>query len=508
MDWHRLFPTCHGPVSSAMQLTTQHFIALLPLLITCATPVVVMLGIAWKRNHSQTFMLSTIGLNLALLSIIPASQAAPLEVTQLLMIDNYALLYMSLILVTTLACMTLCHAYLGDKAGLPGYPGNREEIYLLFLLASAGAEVLVSAQHLASLFIGLELLSIPVYGMVAYAFFDKRSLEAGIKYMVLSAVGSAFLLFGMALLYADSGSLSFTSLGKSLSGSGIHGTLVQVGVGLMLIGLGFKLSMVPFHLWTPDVYEGAPAPVAAFLATASKVAVFAVLLRLYQISPAMADGWLNHLLSLIAVGSIIFGNLLALMQSNLKRLLGYSSVAHFGYLLIALIASKGMAVEAVGVYLVSYVLTSLGAFGVITLMSTPFSGRDADALYEYRGLFWRRPYLTAVLTLMMLSLAGIPLTAGFIGKFYVIATGVESEQWWLIGVLILGSAIGVFYYLRVMVTLYLIEPHLRRHDAPLNWGQRTSGIMLMLVALLAFLLGVYPQPLLDLVHQSSLALAG
>ncbi len=279
---------------------------------------------------------------------------------------------------------------------------------------------------------------------------------------------------------------------------------MQIGIGMMLIGLAFKLSLVPFHLWTPDVYEGAPAPVAAFLATASKVAVFAVLLRLYQISPAMSGGWLSDLLTLIAIASILFGNLLALLQNNLKRLLGYSSIAHFGYLLVALIASKGLAVEAVGVYLATYVLTSLGAFGVITLMSTPYSGRDADALYEYRGLFWRRPYLTAVLTVMMLSLAGIPLTAGFIGKFYVIAAGVEAQLWWLLGAMVLGSAIGVFYYLRVMVTLFMREPNMHRHDAPFDWEQRAGGIMLLVVALLAFIIGVYPQPLLELVQHAGL----
>src|SRR5690606_13704606 len=246
--------------------------------------------------------------------------------------------------------------------------------------------------------------------------------------------------------------------------------ILQLGFGMMLIGLAFKLSLVPFHIWTPDVYEGAPAPVSAFLATAAKVAVFVVLLRLYQVSPAAAGGWLNDLLAVIAIGSILFGNLLALMQSNLKRLLGYSSIAHLGYLVIALIASKGLAVEAVGVYLVTYVLTTIGAFGVVTLMSTPFKGRDAHALYEYRGLFSRRPYLTAVLTVMMLSLAGIPLTAGFIGKFYIIAAGVESQLWWLLGALILGSAIGLYYYLRVMVTLYLVEPGIRRHGAPRDWA--------------------------------------
>ncbi|KRW61254.1 NADH-quinone oxidoreductase subunit NuoN [Pseudomonas sp. TTU2014-080ASC] len=482
-----------------MQFTTQHFIALLPLLITSATLVLVMLAIAWKRNHSVTFALSVVGLNLALVSLLPALGVTPIEVTPLLLVDKFACYYMALVLAATLACVTLIHAYLGGDSG-KGYPGNREELYLLMLLSAAGGLVLVSAQHLAGLFIGLELLSVPTYGMIAYAFFNKRSLEAGIKYMVLSAAGSAFLLFGMALLYADSGNMTFATIGAKLAADGLPSMIVQIGVGMMLIGLAFKLSLVPFHLWTPDVYEGAPAPVAAFLATASKVAVFAVLLRLYQMSPAAAGGWLTDVMTVIAVASILIGNLLALLQNNLKRLLGYSSIAHFGYLLVALIASKGLAVEAIGVYLATYVLTSLGAFGVITLMSTPYSGRDADALFEYRGLFWRRPYLTAVLTVMMLSLAGIPLTAGFIGKFYVIAAGVQAHEWLLLGSMVIGSAIGVFYYLRVMVTMFMVEPNLQRRDADLHWAQRAGGIMLLLVALLTFLLGVYPQPLLELVQ--------
>ena len=486
-----------------MEFTQQHFIALLPLLITGATAIAVMLAIAWRRNHGLSFVVTSVGLTLALVSIVPALRVAPLDVTPLLRLDAFAYFYSAVVLVATLACVTLAHAYLGEKAGADGFPGNREELYLLMTLSAAGGLVLVSAQHLAGFFIGLELLSVPVYGLVAYAFFNKRSLEAGIKYTVLSAAASAFLLFGMALLYAESGSLSFVGLGASLAAQG-SSLLVQAGIGMMLIGLGFKLSLAPFHLWTPDVYEGAPAPVATFLATVSKVAVFAVLLRLYQLSPATSGGWLNDALSLIAIASILIGNLLALNQSNLKRLLGYSSIAHFGYLLVALIASKGLAVEAIGVYLVTYVLTTLGAFGVITLMSSPFQGRDADALYEYRGLFWRRPYLTAVLTVMMLSLAGIPLTAGFIGKFYVIASGVESQLWWLLGALIIGSAVGLFYYLRVMVTLYLVEPGMRRHDAPINWGQRAGGVMLLAIAVLAFFLGVYPQPLLELVQQAGL----
>lgn len=482
-----------------MQLTSSHFVALLPLLIVGATAVAVMLGIAWRRCHQLSFMLSAGGLNLALLSIIPALKAAPAAVTGLILVDHFSLYYTGLILVATLGCLTLTHAYMG-KTEQAGFPGNREELYLLMLLAAAGGIVLVSTQHLAGLFIGLELLSVPLYGMVGYAFFNRHSLEAAIKYMVLSATGSAFLLFGMALLYGETGSLVFSVIGQSAVTD-----LTRMGIGLMLVGLAFKLSLVPFHLWTPDVYQGAPAPVGAFLATASKVGVFAVLLRLFEMSPATADGWLNTLLTLIAIASILVGNLLALLQNNLKRLLSYSSIAHFGYLLVALIASNGKGMEAVGVYLASYVLTSLGAFGVVTLVSTPFKERDADALYDYRGLFWSRPYLSAVMAVMMLSLAGIPLTAGFIGKFYILATGVESKLWWLMATMVVGSAIAVFYYLRVMVTLFLVEPGTRHHDAPAGWGQQAGGLMLILVAILTLVLGVYPHPLLSLVQGAALA---
>ena len=295
-----------------MEFTTQHFIALAPMLITTITTVVVMLAIAWKRKHSQTYLLSTIGLNLALLSILPALKVAPLAVTPLITIDQFACLYMAIMLVATLACVTLAHAYLGE--GSKGYPGNREELYLLLLMSALGGLVLVSANHLAGLFIGLELLSVPVYGLVAYAFFNKRSLEAGIKYMVLSAAGSAFLLFGMALLYADAGSLSFDGIGKALASTGMPSLLAQLGLGMMLVGLAFKLSLVPFHLWTPDVYEGAPAPVAAFLATASKVAVFAVMVRLFQISPAASSGVLSDVLTIIATSGLVFGSVYSLIM--------------------------------------------------------------------------------------------------------------------------------------------------------------------------------------------------
>lgn len=469
-------------------MTLTHFIALIPLILLCVTAVTVMLGIAWRRQHAVTATLTVVGLNLAMLSLIWVWQVTPSE-SPLLVIDGLAVFGGLLILVSTLACATLGHAYLEH------YQGPREEYYLLLLCAAAGALVLVASRHLATLFFGLELLSMPLYGMLAYTFHERRSLEAGIKYLILSAAASAFLLFGMALLYAQTGRLDLAGLSVGIMNEPSGWALA--GAGLMLVGLGFKLSIVPFHLWTPDVYEGGPSPAVAFLASASKVAVFVVLLRLLLTAPAFEDVWFHGVLATLALITMLVGNLLALAQANLKRLLGYSSIAHFGYLLIALVISDGLAIETAGVYLVTYLVTILGAFGVVTLLSSPYSGEDAAGLHHYRGLFWRRPYLTAVLTVSMLSLAGIPFTAGFIGKFYIIALGVEAERWWLVGGVILGSAIGLFYYLRVMVTLFLVEPGMQRRDAPHDWGVRAGGVVVVGLAVLTVALGVYPTLMID-----------
>ncbi|SDL87411.1 NADH dehydrogenase subunit N [Modicisalibacter muralis] len=477
-------------------LTMTHLVALTPLILVCITAVAVMLGIAWQRHHAGTAIASAAGLNIALLSVLVIWQMGPVE-TPLLVIDGLALFAAILILISTLVCVTLAHAYL-EK-----YPGPREEFYLLLLCAAAGGIVLAASRHLATLFFGLELLSMPLYGMLAYAFRERHSLEAGIKYLVLSAAATAFLLFGMALLYAQTGRLDLAGLAVALTED--PNAWALAGAGLMLVGLGFKLSIVPFHLWTPDVYEGGPGPAATFLASASKVAVFVVLLRLVLVAPAFQGDWLHGLLAVLAVVTMLVGNLLALAQSNLKRLLGYSSIAHFGYLMVALVIGDGLAVETVGVYLVTYLVTTLGAFGVVTLLSTPYSGEDAAALHHYRGLFWRRPYLTAVLTVSMLSLAGIPFTAGFIGKFYIIALGVEAERWWLVGGIIMGSAIGLFYYLRVMVTLFLVEPGMQRRDAPHDWGVRAGGVVVLGLALLVLLLGVYPSPMIEWVKLMAVA---
>ncbi len=479
-----------------MTFTPQNLIALLPLLIVGLTVVVVMLSIAWRRDHFVNATLTVIGLNLALLSLYFVGHAGAQDVTPLLRVDGYSMFYIGLVLLASLATSTFAYPW------LEGYPDNREEFYLLVLIAAMGGILLACANHLASMFLGIELISLPLFGLVGYAYRQKRSLEASIKYMLLSAAASSFLLFGMALLYAESGDLTFAALGKNLGDAAIHQPLLLAGLGLMIVGLGFKLSLVPFHLWTPDVYQGAPAPVSTFLATASKIAIFAVVMRLFLYAPVANSEAIRVVLGIIAFCSILFGNIMAISQSNIKRLLGYSSIAHLGYLLVALIAvqTHQLSMETVGVYLAGYLFSSLGAFGVVSLMSSPYSGPDAESLFSYRGLFWHKPILSAVMTVMMLSLAGIPMTLGFIGKFYVIATGVTAHLWWLTGAVVVGSAIGLFFYLRVTVCLYLYAPDKLARDTPIFWSFTAGGVVVLISAILVLALGIYPQPLISLVQ--------
>jgi NADH-quinone oxidoreductase subunit N len=475
-------------------LTVQSLLALLPIIICSGTAVLVMLAIAFKRNHFMNATVTVMGLNASLLAVWWVSKTAvlPQAVTELFVVDGYACFYMALILVATLACVTLAHAYMETHSG------NREELYLLLTLSATGALLLVCSRHMAALFIGMEILTVPLFGLIAYSFQRSRSLEAGIKYLVLSAMSTAFMLFGIALLYAQTGSLSYSGITEALLQLPEIPLLVWAGCGLIFVAFAFKLSFVPFHLWTPDVYEGAPAPVSAFLATVSKVAVFAALVRLLHELPAMSFGAMHDVMVAIAALSILVGNLLALMQGNIKRLLGYSSVAHFGYLLIAVASGLNLMEPTVAIYLVTYVITALAAFGVMVQVSSPYQGVDADNLHNYRGLFWSRPYLASVMTVAMLSMAGIPMTAGFIGKFYIVMIGVWAQMWWLLAALVLGSALGLYYYLRVMITMFLTQPGMRRFEAPLNWGQTTGGLMLLGAAALLILLGVYPEPLLNM----------
>jgi NADH-quinone oxidoreductase subunit N len=475
-------------------------LALLPLMLIAATAVTVMLGIACKRSHALAAVLTLVGLTAAFLSIGAAVPSAPRQVTALLLVDRYALFYIGLIILSAGVVAVLSHQYLEN------HDGHREELYLLLLLATLGCAVLVASSHFVSFLLGLEILSISLYAMIGYLKEGELGLEAGIKYLILASVSAAFLVFGMALIYALTGSMEFSRL-REVSVNGPEFSLLLAGIVMTITGIGFKLGVVPFHLWTPDVYQGAPAPVAAFVATTSKSAMVALLLRYFYLSGAIEYRPVFIVFSTIAVASMCAGNLLALRQTNVKRILAYSSIAHFGYILVAFLAGGTMAIEAVSFYLVAYTVTILAAFGIVSVLSG--SQRDTDDLEDYRGLFWRRPVIAGVFIATLFSLAGIPATMGFFGKFYILGAGAAAGAWPLIIILVVASVAGLFYYLRIVVTLYSASPELTTAQVPFikQQGSWSGVFMLAMLALLLIWFGVYPVPLLNLIHTTMAALS-
>ena len=474
-------------------MNSIHLISLLPLLLVAGTSVLVLLAIAVRRSHAVVFTITLAGLAAGFCSTF---FTPPNQVTQLLLMDRYAFFFMGLLIAASFFIALLSYGYLAAREC------NKEEFYVLLLVATLGAMVLAASIHFASLFLGIEILSISLYGLIAYLRDRPLPLEAGIKYLILAGSSSAFLAFGVALVYADIGALDFATVAQRLSSTQSGSTLELVisGTVLILVGIGFKLALAPFHMWTPDVYEGAPAPVSAFVATVSKGGMLALLLRYFNLSGADRFPRLLLVLSIIAIASMLAGNLLALFSTNIKRILAYSSIAHMGYLIVAVEASSRLGVTAAAFYLVAYFIMILGAFGVVTVLSG--GERDADQLDDYRGLFWRRPGLALVFTALLLSLAGIPLTAGFLAKFYLVAAGADAQAWLLILVLVVSSTIGLFYYLRVVEALF--HQPVSESSALEPLPHRSPAVSVVLAVLTVFLIwfGVFPAPLLHLIRSA------
>jgi NADH-quinone oxidoreductase subunit N len=464
---------------------------LMPLMILAATPIAVMLVVAVHRSHSITALLTGIGLAGAFISLPMTSSPETGQVTILLIVDGFARFYIGLLIAAGLAAVLLSYGYLQT------YEGYREEYYILMLLAVLGSAVIVASSHFASFFLGLEILSISLYALIAYPHLKAVGIEAGLKYLVLAATSAAFLVFGMALIYAALGTMELpppaTLIYSTSADSG--GLPVMIGLIMLLVGIGFKLAVVPFHLWTPDVYQGAPAPVTAFVATVSKGSLVGLIVRFFGQINIAGLGSLFTVFTVIVVSSMVFGNILALLQNNIKRLLAYSSIAHLGYLLVAFLAGGSIGSTAVTFYLIAYFVMTLGAFGVITVLSRPQN--EAEHIDDYRGLFWQRPWLGGTFTAMLLSLAGIPLTVGFIGKFYLVVAGVSASFWLLVIVLLMTSGIGLFYYLRVVVAIFArpsqaITPPV---TLPMTAGLTLAGLTVMLVGI-----GLLPTPLLEIIR--------
>lgn len=442
--------------------------AILPQLIVAFGITLALLLVAWKRSQRTIALFTFLILFMALLANVSLLSMPATQVTQLLKVDSYSTFAFSLILLSALVALRMSHSFL--KAHIEVH----DEYYLLLLLLVLGAGILVTSDHFASLFLGFELLSISLIGLVGYHRESQYSVESGFKYLVLSATASSFMLLGIAFIYSATGDMSFNgAIPATIYHQQGLGLFFQLGLLLFVSGIAFKLSIAPFHFWAPDVYQGAPTPVTMLMATISKVAMFVVLLKCIIAQRYLLLETFQLFLMSFAVISMLLGNVMALKQQNLKRLLAYSSIAHMGYLLIVIIVTAEQSLaftwQSSLFYLAAYTVANLSIFIIIALMqlkhkNIPF--QEDISLADLQGLFWRTPSYGLLMILGLLSLAGIPLTMGFIGKFYILTQATIAHAWWLIATLIIGSGIGLAYYLPMIFKIFA--------DAPVMHGQAAA----------------------------------
>jgi NADH-quinone oxidoreductase subunit N len=397
--------------------------------------------------------------------------------------DDFALFFEVLFASLGILTVALAHSYL-KKRGL-----LESEFHILIMAAVIGMMVLASATSLVTVFLGLELLSISLYVVCGFARADFRSQEAAAKYLLVGGVASAFVLFGMALVYGGAGTTVIPDIAKNLASATSTNPLILLGIVLMGVGFAFKVSAAPFHMWTPDVYQGAPIPVTAFMSVGTKAAAFAMIVRVFSAGlPHLAPEW-QTLLAFVAATSMIVGNLMAIVQTSLKRLLAYSGVAQAGYVLIGVIAGGQAGLAAVLYYLFVYMFMNFGAFAVLTLLAGPEGDRDSFA--DLEGLGRRNPVLAVAMSVFMLSLAGFPPSVGFFGKLFLFTAGVSAGYTWLVVIAVLMSAVSVYYYVRVLAPVWSPGPAVERLR-----GSVSSNFAIVLSGLASILLGLYPTTLL------------
>lgn len=486
-----------------MRITGEDLLAFTPIWILLATGLLLLMYEVFAQRRDRTFCahLAVVGLGLALVLIL-RERAGPArylfgagEMTAPILVDDLARVGSALVISAGIVAALLSPAY-AKNAG-----HDLGEYYALMVFAVIAMMVMVMAGDLITFFLGLETMSIAVYALTGLRSDQGRSIEAALKYFLMGAFATGFLLLGIALIYGIAGSVALVDLGALLAASGnavSSEPLLGVGLLLVMIGFSFKVAAVPFHMWAPDVYEGAPTPVTGFMAVGVKAAAFVGLLRLimvgfgdvHEVDEAL---WIP-MLRILAVLTILVGNIIALTQDSMKRMLAYSSVAHAGYALIGVLAAaKGepSAAAALLFYLTAYAFMTLGAFGVLAYLERREGGGESERFGAYAGVGFKHPALGAAMTLFMIALAGMPPTGGFLGKLYLFSAAIRADELSLALVGVLGSVISVYYYLRVIVAFYMREVP---EPGPTPEATRSAHLSLGLAisAAVVLILGVLP----------------
>jgi len=509
-------------------MRTEDLIAILPEAILTGVGTLVMLLAAFLKKGKEQWCATTslLGLLAAAVSVAYQWRHRGPAFEEMIVVDPFSLFFHLLFLLIAALVALASLPYLRQERLAIG------EFYALLLFATAGMGLMASGNDLIVIFIGLEISSVASYVLVGFRRNVVTSSEAALKYFLLGSFATAFLLYGIALLFGATGTTRLTQIREVLRG-GLHPvtaanpagdilagstsvqpvlvqltgplptTLLALAIALILVGLGFKVAAAPFQVWAPDVYQGAPTPVTAFLSTGPKAAAFAVALRVFMVALESSASQWSALFWICGSLSMFVGNLAALWQSNIKRLLAYSSIAHAGYILVAFTAHSSDGIAAVMFYLVAYALMNLGAFVVVTHLGN--RGERYVEVEDYGGLGYRSPLLAAWLSIFLLSLIGIPLTGGFLGKFYVFRAALRADLIWLTVLGVLNSGIAAYYYLRVLVAMYMSNP---TREVPVEPVPLGVGCVLAVCGIGTLLLGVLPDPVLHLAAQSAQWLQG
>jgi NADH-quinone oxidoreductase subunit N len=403
--------------------------------------------------------------------------------------DGYSLFFKVLILAAGIVTILFSLRFVGESP----YPGG--EYYSLLLFATVGMLFMVSGTHLISIYVALELMALSQYVLAGYFKRETKSIEAAAKYFILGAFSSGVLLYGLSLVYGATGSLSLAAVAKAMATTvGPKSPLLVLGIILVACGLFFKIASAPFHMWAPDVYEGAPTPIAAFFAVGPKLAAYAIFARIFFAGFGSSSADWSVIIAASSALTMVIGNVGALMQQNVKRMLGYSSIGHAGYALLGLLAygSKDFGVSSILIYLTAYALMNLGAFGLVILLET--KGYAGESVDDFNGLARKNPLAAGVMVLFLLSLAGIPPTAGFVGKYLLFSAAMQAGWVWLSLLAVLMSAVSLFYYFRIVRAMYLVEG-----TGELRWKEEPAvAVAILACAALTLFLGVFPQPLIAL----------
>ncbi|MXV82866.1 NADH-quinone oxidoreductase subunit N [Candidatus Poribacteria bacterium] len=456
------------------------------LIITLTLLIVLVFDLFDSISKAILGWMTIVGAGIALWVSIQMHQAGTVgtQFNDMFKVDNFSLFFNIIFLVSTILVALISMSYLSRDDRKQG------PYYLLILLATLGMMLMAAGNELIIVFLGLELMSLSLYVLAGYFRDNPASSEAGMKYLLLGAFASAFFLYGIALIYGGAGTTNVPAIAEAITAPN-KSPLLLAGMFLLIVGFGFKVAIVPFHQWAPDVYEGAPTTIAAFISAGPKAAGFAAFLRIFmEALPSLQVEW-SSVVIVLAMLTMTVGNVIAIAQTSIKRMLAYSSIAHAGYVLIGLAAANNDGISSAMLYLLVYCVMNIGAFGAVILAKT----EDGESLMisDYAGLGLRKPLLAMFMTIMLLSLAGFPPTAGFVGKFYVFKSAVQAGHIWLVIVGAINTAISAFYYLRVVVTMYMREPE---EELSFTAYPSTLVVGLILAAIGVLLIGVLPSLML------------